>query len=131
MSSSYSAFVPSRNLPDNGKISRALSSRGWAVQLPESPAITEASGSFAIQVDGSTVELTVGVDSVNSLPDTEVASLGDHAAKVVKTTDLRIRLTGADETSTRWSRDIARGLALLALGAFQDPESGKTLHFGY
>ena len=131
MSSTFRAYVPTRNLPENAGISRALSSRGWAIQLPDSPALAEASGTFTIQVDGSPVELSVGVDAVSSLPEADVAALGDSAAKVVKTTDVRISFSGSDANSTRWSRDVARGVALLALGCFQDPTSGKTLHFGY
>jgi hypothetical protein len=131
MSSTYSAFVPTRNLPDNAKISQVLSSRGWSIQLPESPALAQASGSFTIQIDGSPVVLSIGVDDVSGLAEADVAGLGDVAAKVVKTTDVRISFSGSDENSTRWSRDVARGVALLALGAFQDPGAGKTLHFGY
>jgi hypothetical protein len=131
MSSTYRAFVPTRNLPANGEISRAMSSRGWAVVLPESPTLAEASGSFTIKVDGNPVELSVGVDAVSSLADADTAELGEIAAKVVKTTDVRISFSGTDEDSKRWSRDVARSVALLALGAFQDPDSGKTLHFGY
>jgi hypothetical protein len=130
MSSTYRAYIPTRNIPDNAEISRAMSSRGWAVELPESPSIAEANGSFTIQVDGSPVELSIGVADVSSLADADVARLGDKATKVVKTTDVQISLSGSDENSTRWSRDVARSVALLALGAFQDP-SGTTLHFGY
>lgn len=131
MSKPFRAYVPSRNLPDNAQIGRALSSRGWAIELPESPALSEASGTFTIQVDGAPVELNVGTDAVSGLPDSDVAELGDKAAKVVKTTDVRISFSGSDENAERWSRDVARGVALLALGCFQDPSSGKTLHFGY
>ena len=131
MSSTFRAFVPSRNLPDNAQIGRALSSRGWAIELPESPALAEASGPFTIQVDGQPVELNVGIDAVSGLAESDVAELGAKAAKIVKTTDVRISFSGSDDNAERWSRDVARGVALLALGCFQDTQAGKTLHFGY
>ena len=98
MSNTFCAYVPTRNLPDNAQISRALSSRGWAIEFPDSPALTEASGAFTIQVDGAPVELNVGTDAVSTLPESDVAGLGDNAAKVVKTTDLRISFSAVMKT---------------------------------
>ena len=127
----FHAYLPSRNLPVNADIGRALSSRGWSVELPESPSLCDTNGKFTITIDGQDINLEIGTAPVDSIAEAEIAKLGETAAKIMKTTDVRVSFSGTDDLSAKWSRDIARGVALLSLGAFHDAASGTTLHYGY
>lgn len=120
----YSAFVRTDRLPPTAEILRALSSRGWALELEGEAALTERAGELGLKVDGNTVPLALAVE-------TEDLGLGEGEAwkAVAKGADVRLRFTSEHEEG-RWARDVARGVALLAMGAFLPPGADTPLHYG-
>ena len=120
----YSAFVRSDRLPPTPEILRALSSRGWALELEGDAALTERAGELGLKVDGETVPLQLAVD-------TEDLGLGQGPEwkAVAKGADVRLRFS-SEHDEGRWARDVARGVALLSMGAFLAPGKDVPLHFG-
>ena len=135
MAAQYLAYVPRKRLPSAAELNRALSSRGWRVSVKTEAPLDQLSGAVPFDVDDGSVELNVEVatpsaDEVAAQRAEYEAAGDDESLKrstVLKTTDIRFTFSG-DE---RWAREVARGLALLSCGAFENPAEGRLLHFGY
>lgn len=135
MATQFFAYVPRKRLPTVEELNRAMSSRGWRVEIKSDSPLDQLSGAVPLEVDDAKVDLTVSVETPDA---SEVAAQRDQLeaagdeeslkrSTVLKTTDIRFTFSG-DE---KWARDVARGLALLACGAFENPADGRLLHFGY
>lgn len=138
MASTYIAYVPRKRLPTPAELNRALSSRGVRVKVAEEGSLDALGGDLSVRIDGNPVPITVEVSElVGDAIAAERAKLeaaGDAESEkrltVLKTTELRFSFVGDGDNAT-WARDIARGLALLSCGAFENPADGRLLHFGY
>ncbi|HJN77610.1 MAG TPA: hypothetical protein QGF58_27065 [Myxococcota bacterium] len=122
--STYAAFVRKNRLPSTSVIKRALSSRGWAVEIDTEHTLDELSGKLPLRVDDEPIEVAIEC-STDFGRDTD----SDVWAAVHKLTDVRIRFTG-DGQGARWARDIARGVALLACGAYLADGAEEPIHYG-
>jgi hypothetical protein len=120
----YSAFVRTDRLPPTPEILRALSSRGWAIELEGEAALPERAGDLGLKIDGQPVPVQLRVD-------TEDLGLGEGEAwkAVAKGSDVRLRFS-SDHEGGRWARDVARGVALLAMGAFLTDGADTPLQYG-
>ena len=138
MASTYIAYVPRKRLPTPAQLNRALSSRGVRVKMAEDATLDAQSGVVSVSIDGVALNLQIDISELTGAAiDAERAKLeaaGDEESEkrltVLKTTNIRFAIGGDDDTG-KWAREIARGLALLSCGAFENPASGSLLHFGY
>ena len=129
MSAEYIAFVTRSKLPPTAELVRAMSSRGFLVELDTEQSFAEMSGKVPVTIDGTAVDVAVSVATVDpaSMPAADVDP--SVARQVVKNTDTRITFTG-EGAGEAWARDIARAVGLLACGAFANPSKGKLINFG-
>lgn len=120
----YVAFVRKNRLPPTPEIKRALSSRGWAVEIDTESTIDQLSGKLPLRIDDVPVEVAIECA-------TDYGELAEGAswAAVRKLTDVKISLSGQDD-GARWARDIARGVALLACGAYLADGAEEPIHYG-
>ncbi len=120
----YSAFVRTDRLPSTADVLRALSSRGWALELDGDDALSARSGELGLTIDGQPVPVQISVD-------TDDLGLGEGEAwtAVAKASDVRLRFS-SDHEGGRWARDVARGVALLAMGAYLADGADAPIHFG-
>lgn len=131
--STFHAYVKSDRVPTVNDVIRALNSRGFIVGLegdPEAP-LTSSGDTLAVTVGEEQFTIGFGADTdaaFQALAGAEHAS-PDTYREVLRLTDLRLRFTceGAGEA---WARDMARNVALLSCGAFENPSSGALLHYG-
>lgn len=132
----FHAFVKKEKLPPTREVARALSSRGWRVEIATDAALDAAGGSLTLKVDGAAVE--VGV-AVTTAADPAWAAMGAAAQSdsqgetwlgILKANNLRLTFTGADEKAVEWARECARGVGLLAAGGFHNPQQGTLLQYG-
>lgn len=120
----YVAFVRKTKLPPTSEIKRALSSRGWAVEIDTEHTLDELSGKLPLRIDDQPVEVSIECA-------TDYGQLAESEAwrQVRKLTDVKISLSaGAD--NAQWARDIARGVALLACGAYLADGAEEPIHYG-
>jgi hypothetical protein len=129
MSAEYIAFVTRSKLPSTAELARAMSSRGFTVEVDTEQSFAELSGKVPVSIDGAAVDVSVAVAPVDpaSMPEADVDP--QVVRQVVKNTDTRITFTG-EGTGEAWARDIARAVGLLACGAFANPAQGKLINFG-
>lgn len=129
MSVEYIAFVTRSKLPPTAELVRAMSSRGFLVELDTEQTFAELSGKLPVKVDGADVDVSVAVAPVDpaSMPEADVDP--QVVRQVVKNTDTRITFTG-EGAGEAWARDIARAVGLLACGAFANPAQGKLINYG-
>lgn len=129
MSAEYIAFVTRSKLPPTAELVRAMSSRGFLVELDTEQSFAEMSGKVPVTIDGTAVDVAVSVATVDpaSMPAADVDP--SVVRQVVKNTDTRITFTG-EGAGEAWARDIARAVGLLACGAFANPSKGKLINFG-
>lgn len=135
MATEFHAYLKSDKQPDVDVLARALSSRGFAFRLEGDQPLHERSEDLGLTVDGQSY--AVQVKSIE--PDSpEWAALaaaaqdrpdGETLLKVLKNSNRRITLV-ADGDAEPWARDVSRGAALLAVGAFENPTTGKLLYYG-
>lgn len=118
----YTAYVKKDKLPPTAEITRALSSRGWAVVIDSESALDSLSGPLPLTVDDAPV--SVQLDATG-----EIAGEGDAWKAVRKLTDVKLSFT-ADGDDAGWARDLARGVALLACGAYLADGQETPIHFG-
>ena len=138
MASTYIAYVPRKRLPTPAELNRALSSRGTRVKLVDEGSLEDLTGELSVRIDGNAVPITVEVSELSgdavAAERAQLEAAGDAESEkrltVLKTTELRFSFVGDGDNAT-WARDIARGLALLSCGAFENPADGRLLHFGY
>jgi hypothetical protein len=131
--STFHAYVKSDRVPTINDLIRALNSRGFIVGLegdPEAP-LTDAGDALAVTVGDEQFTIGFGTDadaSFQALAGTEHAA-PDTFREVLRLTDVRMRFT-AEGTGETWARDMARNVALLSCGAFENPHNGTLLHYG-
>ena len=129
MSAEYIAFVTRSKLPSTAELVRAMSSRGFRVEVDTEQSFADLSGKVPVKVDGADVDVSVSVAAVDaaSMPEADVDP--QVVRQVVKNTDTRITFTG-EGSGEAWARDIARAVGLLACGAFANPAQGRLINFG-
>ncbi|MFM2246576.1 MAG: hypothetical protein RL071_2650 [Pseudomonadota bacterium] len=135
MSQHFHAFVKKAKLPPTREVARALSSRGWRVEI-STEATLDAAGSLTLKVDGSPVQVAVAVASASEPAWAALAAAAQTDAQgelwlgILKANDLRLTFTGDDPKAVEWARECARGVGLLAAGGFHNPQQGTLLQFG-
>jgi hypothetical protein len=135
MSQHFHAFVKKAKLPPTREVARALSSRGWRVEI-STEAPLDAAGSLTLKVDGSPVQVAVAVASASEPAWAALAAAAQTDAQgelwlgILKANDLRLTFTGDDPKAVEWARECARGVGLLAAGGFHNPQQGTLLQFG-
>jgi hypothetical protein len=135
MSQHFHAFVKKAKLPPTREVARALSSRGWRVEI-STEAPLDAAGSLTLKVDGSPVQVAVAVASATEPAWAALAAAAQTDAQgelwlgILKANDLRLTFTGDDPKAVEWARECARGVGLLAAGGFHNPQQGTLLQFG-
>ena len=136
MSQQFHAFVQKKKLPPTREVARALSSRGWRVEIGTDAALDAAGDRLTLSVDGAAVQL--GLAAAQS-SDPVWASLQSAAQSdsqghlwlgILKANDLRLTFTGVDEKSIEWARECARSVGLLAAGGFHNPQNSTLLQYG-
>jgi hypothetical protein len=138
MSARYSAYVPRTRLPSANELIRAMSSRGFRVDLHTDKTLDQLGGSVTLQVNGAPVPVNLVVGEVAESPlagqraALESGDVPDAEKKltVLKTTDIHFVFEGEGPGEV-WARELARSLALLSCGAFENAQKGSLLHFGY
>ena len=132
MSSCFHIYVRKESVPPNQEILRVLSSRGFAMVWEDETPITELSGAVPFTIDGNTVPV-----HIETLEGSELQALREdiHSTgmdlevfnKLMKNVDMRITLSAEEGESIRWSRDIARGIALVSMGTFANAPNASRL----
>jgi len=120
----YVAFVRKTKLPPTSEIKRALSSRGWAVEIDTEHTLDQLSGKLPLRIDDEPVEVAIECA-------TDFAPPADSESwrAVRKLTDVKIAFS-AEDGAENWARDIARGVALLACGAYLPDGAAEPIHYG-
>ncbi len=129
MAAEFIAFVRKSKMPAPAELARAMSSRGWLVEIDSEAALDQIGDTLPLKIDGNPVPLALQVGPVGEDALAGVEADESDARLVRKNTDLRVVFAGKDEASGKWARDTARALGLLACGAFANTESGKLVNF--
>ena len=132
----FSAYVNEQQEATISEVIRAMSSRGWRVDITGEEPLHARSGALSITVEDEpvTIELSVLSTKEGELAEqaNALASAGDPNSvmlRVLKKTDYRISFVGGDEKGEFWSRVLARNLAILSVGAFESSVTGKLLYY--
>ena len=132
----FSAYVNEQQEASISDVIRAMSSRGWRVDIEGDELLHTRSGTLSIKVEDEDVSIGLSVDSTKdgelAAKTTELAGAGDPndtMLRVLKKTDYRVSFSGSDEKSDFWSRVLARNFALLSVGAFESSVTGKLLYY--
>jgi hypothetical protein len=129
MSTQFIAFVAKGKLPPTSELTRAMSSRGWAVVLDTEQPLAELGGTLSFQIDGEKVPVEMAIAPAGKDGIAEADADAQVVASVLKNTDTRLVFSGEGE-SGRWAREAARTVGLLSCGAFVNPEARKLINFG-
>jgi len=117
------------------KVARAMSSRGFAVEIAGEAPLHQRQGPVQITVDGAPVTVSfsaIGADhpewaalraSAGGRPD------GEQVLLALKLTDTRVTVRADDPRGVEWARELARSAALLHIGAFENPGAGRFVNF--
>ena len=132
----FSAYVNEQQEASISAIIRAISSRGWRVDIEGEALLHTRSGTLVIKVEDEPVGIELSVEPTKSgalaAKATELAGAGDPndaMLMVLKKTDYRVNFSGSDERGDFWSRVLARNFALLSVGAFESGVTGKLLNY--
>ena len=135
MATEFHAYLKADKIPSPDTLIRALCSRGWTFSIAGEQALDERSGDLGLSVDGTdhavaVSSLEAGTPAWKAL----AASAGDREdgeefAKVLKNTNMRLTFA-ADGDAEKWARDVCRGAALLAVGAYENAGTGKLIYYG-
>jgi len=134
MSTEFHTFLKSDKQPSIDDLARALSSRGYSFVFSGESAIHERSD-LGLTVDGTAQSVSVSFIDAGSPAWSDLAASahdrpdGETLLKVLKNSNRRITLS-ADGDATSWARDVARGVSLLAVGAFENTERGSLIFYG-
>lgn len=129
MATEFIAFVRKSKMPPASELARAMSSRGWLVEIDSEAALDEIGGSFPLKIDGNPVPLTLSVGPVGDDALEGVNADEVDARLVRKNTDLRFAFSAEDDANGKWARDTARALGLLACGAFANGSTGNLVNY--
>ncbi len=121
----FHAFVNRDKMPPTAEVCRALASRGLRVGFDTSVDLTNPGGPLQVTLDGETVAV-----SVEARPTAGMTADDEALRAVLKAFDLRLTFSSDEVAAGSWPREIARTLALLAMGAYENPQSDLVLHFG-
>ena len=132
MAQEFHAFIKKSKLPAASEVARAMSSRGWRVEIPGAAALDAVGSRLEIQVDGKPLQLGVKIAHASDPDFAAPAQSADPGVLqgVLKAADFRIAFVGDGQDAETWARDAARALALLATGAFANPQRNTLLHYG-
>ena len=136
MSQHFHAFVKKAKLPPTREVARALSSRGWRVEISTEAPLDAAGASLTLKVDGSPVQVAVEVARASDPAWAALAEAAQSDAQgelwlgILKANDLRLTFTGEDPKAVEWARECARGVGLLGAGGFHNPQQGTLLQYG-
>lgn len=135
MATEFHAYLQSKKQPDVEALTRALSSRGFAFELEGDQPLHERNSDLGLTVDGQSFAIAVKSIGPDSPEWAELAAAaqersdGETLLKVLKNSNRRLTFV-ADGDAAKWARDVSRGTALLAVGAFENPTSGTLLYYG-
>jgi hypothetical protein len=132
----FSAYVNEQHEASISEVLRAMSSRGWRVDIAGEEPLHARTGALAITIENEpvTIELSVLSTKEGELAEQAAAlasggDLNNTMLRVLKKTDYRISFVGSDEKGDFWSRVLARNLAILSVGAFESSVTGKLLYY--
>ena len=134
MATEFHTYVKSEKQPTIEALTRALSSRGIVFAISGDQPIHERAD-LGLSVDGTSHSVSVtAIEAGTAAWNDLAASAGDRAdgetlLKVLKNTNRRITLSAEGDASS-WARDVSRGAALLAVGAFENTEKKTLLFYG-
>ncbi|MBO86451.1 MAG: hypothetical protein CL927_13935 [Deltaproteobacteria bacterium] len=135
MAHEFHIYIKSDKQPSMSSIARALSSRGFSFAFTDDTPLHERGTDIGLSVDGNSQAVSVSSVDAGSPTWAELAASaqdrpdGETLLKVMKNTNRRITLT-ADGEASRWARDVSRGTALLAVGAFENVEKSSLIFYG-
>lgn len=129
----FHAYVRRDELPPVSEIVRAMSSRGWRVSISGVETLAEASdGALPVQIDDQDTAITFkrledGKGEFDALRSELPQHFDQETYKeVLRQMELRLSFTG----DAVWAREMARSVALLSAGAFENPQDNKLLFYG-
>ena len=131
----FHVYIKSDKQPSMDSLARALSSRGFSFTFTDDTPLHERGADIGLSVDGTKQSVAVASVDAGSPAWNELAASaqdrpdGETLLKVLKNTNRRITLT-ADGEASRWARDVSRGTALLAVGAFENVEKSSLIYYG-
>ena len=135
MSQEFHAFLKKEKLPPTKDVARALSSRGWRVEIDADKPIDELSA-LTLKVDGAAHTVPVPVSRAsegacaNLVAAAQTSPEGETWLSLLKATDTRIVCSGDGAKGEEWARELARSIGLLCAGGFHNPQSGTVLQYG-
>lgn len=129
----FHAYVRNDLLPSVADITRAMSSRGFKVEIPEVEAFAaDTAQALPVKVDAQDVPVSFqflsdkdgGFDALRS----GIAEHYDQGTykEVLRQMELRLSFEG----DANWCRELARTVALLGAGAYENPSNQKLLFYG-
>ncbi len=131
----FHVFYKKGALPPVPELNRAMSSRGFAIELQGDAPPHERGEDLGLTVDGKPVAVSVSLTDAQA-PEwaalrAAAADAVDGAARlsVLKNCDVRLTLK-ADGDDARWARDVARNVGLLACGAYENLSASRFINFG-
>ncbi len=135
MAAEFHVYLKSDKQPSTAELARALSSRGFRFAFAGEAPVHELAGDLGLSVDGNAHSVSVSAIEAGTPGWNELAASaadradGEMLARVLKNTNRRITFT-ADGDAARWARDVCRGAALLAVGAFENVEKKTLIFYG-
>jgi len=135
MATEFHAYLKSDKMPSPEVLTRALCSRGFTFAISGDQALDQRTGDLGLSVDGNAHAVSVSSVAAGS-PDWDgiAASANDREdgatlTKVLKNTNIRLTFA-ADGDAAKWARDVCRGAALLAVGAYENTNTGTLIFYG-
>ena len=129
----FHAYVRNDLLPSVAEITRAMSSRGFKVEIPEVEALgSDTAAELPVKVDAQDVSVKFQyVSAKDGGFDALRAGLGEHYdqgtyKEVLRQMEMRLSFEG----DANWCRELARTVALLGAGAYENPGNQKLLFYG-
>ncbi len=135
MAREFHVYIKADKQPSISELTRALSSRGFTFAFSGDTPLHERGADLGLSVDGSEHAVSVSTVEAGTPAWSELAASaqdrpdGEVFLKVLKNTNRRITLA-ADGDASRWARDVTRGAALLAVGAFENVETSSLIFYG-
>lgn len=129
----FHAYVRNDLLPSVAEITRAMSSRGFKVEIPEVEAFaSDTATDLPVKIDAEDIPVKFQfISSKDGGFDALRAGLGEHYdqgtyKEVLRQMELRLTFEG----DANWCRELARTVALLGAGAYENPGQQKLLFYG-
>lgn len=135
MASEFHVYIKSDKQPSISSLARALSSRGFSFVFSDETPLHERGADLGLSVDGNAQSVSVASLEAGTPGWAELAASaqdrpdGETLLKVLKNSNRRLTFS-ADGDASRWARDVSRGAALLAVGAFENVEKSSLIFYG-